>query len=329
MNRVVWDAYEEFHCIAEKCPDSCCKGWIVDVDDASADYYRSLEGPLGDRLRQVLKTEDGASFMELENDRCPMWREDMLCQIQAQLGHDALCKVCREYPRLIMDYGDFAEWGVELSCPEAARLIFRGITAKNQSVPGVEPAEYDREWMELLQTGRQRILEFWTQTELDVPQALAVTLLYAYCLQQTPEGEDAPPVDAGRLLQTAHSCVGTAQLQPMLDFFLQQQILTRDWEDRLRNPDPGLWDSRLRHLAQYLIRRYWLQSVWDYDLTSRAKFIVVACILVNSLGGDPVQTAQLFSKEIENDPDNRDAILDAAYSHPAFTDANLIGLLLQ
>ena len=97
MIRVVWDAYEEFRCIAEKCPDSCCKGWIVDVDDASADYYRSLEGPLGDRLRQVLKTEDGASFMELENDRCPMWREDKLCRIQAQLGHDALCKVCREY----------------------------------------------------------------------------------------------------------------------------------------------------------------------------------------------------------------------------------------
>lgn len=329
MNRVVWDAYEEFRCIAEKCPDSCCKGWIVDVDDASADYYRSLEGPLGDRLRQVLKTEDGASFMELENDRCPMWREDKLCQIQAQLGHDALCKVCREYPRLIMDYGDFAEWGVELSCPEAARLIFRGITAKTQSVPNAEPAEYDREWMELLQTGRQRLMEFWAQTELDVPQALAVTLLYAYCLQQTPEGESAPPVDAEHLLQTARSCVGTVQLQPMLDFFLQQEILTREWEDRLRRPDPGSWDPRLRHLAQYLIRRYWLQSVWDYDLTSRAKFIVAACILVNSLGGDPVRTAQLFAKEIENDPDNRDAILDAAYSHPAFTDANLLGLLLK
>ena len=329
MIRVVWDAYEEFRCIAAKCPDSCCKGWIVDVDEASAACYRSLEGPLGDRLRQVLKTEDGASYMELENDRCPMWREDKLCQIQAQLGHDALCKVCREYPRLIMDYGDFAEWGVELSCPEAARLIFRGITAESQFVPGAEPAEYDRDWMEILQTGREKLLEFWAQTQLNVPQALAVTLLYAYCLQQTPEGESAPELDARRCLEAARGHAGTEQIQPMLDFFLQQEILTREWEDRLHNPDPGPWDPKLRHLAQYLIRRYWLQSVWDYDLTSRAKFIVAACILVNNLGGDPVQTAQLFSKEIENDPDNREAILDGAYSHPAFTDANLLGLLLK
>lgn len=329
MIRVVWDAYEEFRCIAEKCPDSCCKGWIVDVDEASAACYRSLEGPLGDRLRQVLKTEDGAAYMELENDRCPMWREDKLCQIQAQLGHDALCKVCREYPRLIMDYGDFAEWGVELSCPEAARLIFRGITAESQFVPGTEPAEYDRDWMGILQTGREKLLEFWAQTQLDVPQALAVTLLYAYCLQQTPEGESAPELDAQRCLEAARSHAGTAHIQPMLDFFLQQEILTREWEDRLRNPNPGTWNPKMRHLAQYLIRRYWLQSVWDYDLTSRAKFIVAACILVNNLGGDPVQTAQLFSKEIENDPDNREAILDGAYSHPAFTDANLLGLLLK
>jgi hypothetical protein len=45
------------------------------------------------------------------------------------------------------------------------------------------------------------------------------------------------------------------------------------------------------------------------------------------LGGDTEKTAQLFSKEIENDPDNREAILDAAYSASAFTDANLLGLL--
>jgi hypothetical protein len=46
------------------------------------------------------------------------------------------------------------------------------------------------------------------------------------------------------------------------------------------------------------------------------------------LGGDLIATAQLFSKEIENDPDNLDAILDAVYCEPPFTDGNLLGLLL-
>ena len=66
-----------------------------------------------------------------------------------------------------------------------------------------------------------------------------------------------------------------------------------------------------------------------YDLICRVKMIVAACLLVKTLGGDPIQTAQLYSKEIENNTDNIDAILDAAYTHPLFTDENLLGLLIE
>ena len=44
--------------------------------------------------------------------------------------------------------------------------------------------------------------------------------------------------------------------------------------------------------------------------------------------GDLVQTAQLYAKEIENNCDNVDAILEGAYSSPALTDEKLLGLLL-
>ena len=75
--------------------------------------------------------------------------------------------------------------------------------------------------------------------------------------------------------------------------------------------------------------RYWLQAVSDYDLYSRVKFMVISCLLLRQLGGDFVETAQLFSKEIENSADNVDALLDAAYEHPAFTDVRLLGMLLE
>jgi hypothetical protein len=58
------------------------------------------------------------------------------------------------------------------------------------------------------------------------------------------------------------------------------------------------------------------------------KLAVVSCLLIAGLGGDFVQTAQLYSKEIENNADNVDAILDGAYASPALTDAKLLGLLL-
>ena len=129
-------------------------------------------------------------------------------------------------------------------------------------------------------------------------------------------------------LETARELAVPGDGEEMLDFFLSLEILTPQWEAMLRCPSPGPWDARTPALARYLLRRYTLQAVSDYDLYSRVKLAVIACLLVKSLGGDFLRTAQLFSKEIENDADNVDAILDAAYSHPAFTDAKLLGMLL-
>ena len=53
------DYYDCFRCAAGECPDSCCKEWEVEIDDASARFYRTLPGTLGDRLREVMRTADG------------------------------------------------------------------------------------------------------------------------------------------------------------------------------------------------------------------------------------------------------------------------------
>ena len=87
--------------------------------------------------------------------------------------------------------------------------------------------------------------------------------------------------------------------------------------------------DEFRALARYFVARYWLQAVSDYDLVCRVKLAVVSCLVVKALGGNVIDTAQLYSKEIENDADNVDAILDAAYTHPAFTDDKLLGLLMN
>lgn len=328
MRRITWNVLKQFRCIAEKCPDSCCKDWEVDVDETAARFYRSLEGDLGDRLRQVLKTEDGASFMILENGRCPMWRQDGLCRIQAELGHDALCQVCREYPRLFMDYGDFAEWGLEMSCPEAARLLFSDMSVQTENFSGGEEPEYDTEAMEILQKSREEILSFWIQSDWDIPKMLAATLFYGHQVQGALDGGEYVSLVPKDALSAASRYAGKGSFDAILAFFRELEILTDRWRTRLETPARGNWDSKLKYFAIYLIRRYWLQAVWDYDLVCRVKFLVSACILVNSLGGDTVETSQLFAKEIENDPDNREAILDGAYTHPAFTDENLLGLLL-
>ena len=322
--------YPEFRCLAGACPDSCCKEWEVDVDSAAAAAYRALPGPLGEKLRSVLRDEDGCAHMTIEDGRCPMWQQDGLCRIQAQLGHDALCQVCRDFPRLRHDYGTFTELGLELSCPEAARLIFASDDTVNvQTVPGGDAPEYDTDAMATLLRSREAVLTFLAQREYPLPQALAILLLYAHSVQAELDGDDAVSFDAPDCLAQALQFAAPGSVAPMFDFFLELEILTSQWRVRLENgPLPGKLDDALLPLVRYGIRRYWLQAVSDYDLICRVKFIISACILISRLGGNPVQTAQLFSKEIENASENLEKLLDAAYSDPAFTDQNLLGLLL-
>ena len=324
MTIVKPEIYDRFRCLAGLCPDSCCHEWEVDIDEETAKKYLALPSELGDRLRQVVVCEDGAYRMRIEDSRCPMWRQDGLCRIQAELGHDALCRTCRDFPRLQHDYEDFVELGLEMSCPEAARLLFtdyRFIEA---------PAETTDPDLALLLSSRKEALDFLESRQMPINEALSVLLLYAYQVQAALDGGDVPNLSPVQCLRSAQKYALPGNISGFYDFFLSLEILTPRWEILLQSrPDAHSCDERLFYLAKYLISRHWLQAISDFDLASRVKFIIISCLLINALGGDIVQTSQLFSKEIENDQDNLDAILDNVYTQRAFTDGNLLGLLLN
>ena len=323
--------YSAFRCIASACPDSCCKEWAVDVDPQAAEFYRNLEGDLGNRLRQVLKDTEDGTVMTIENGRCPMWRQDGLCRIQAELGHQALCQTCRKFPRLKHDYGNFVEYGLELSCPEAARLI---LTQPNgwvqEEIEGGEVPDYDADAMLILLESRDVALDFLRTSSLPANQMLAVLLLYAHEVQSWLDGGEPAELDVEASLKLAEEYAKNDNSELFIDFFRGLEILTPQWRARLQAPSADKnWRDAYPALMQYFVGRYWLQAVSDYDLIGRLKFAVAGCILVHCLGGDLTETAQLFSKEIENDLDNLEAILDGAYTSPALTDLQLLGLLLN
>ena len=323
--------YERFRCIASACPDSCCKEWEVQVDEEAAARYRSLIGPLGDRLRAVLREEDGETLMTITEGRCPMWRQDGLCRIQAEMGEEALCKTCREYPRLTHDYGDFIEYGLELSCPEAARFILDAEPSPllQTRVEEEAAAEYDAEAMAVLKATRETVLDLLSDAARPVGETLALVLLYGCQAQSELDSGEVQPFSPEEALLSARELAKTGDPLAVPEFFLELELLTEKWEQRLKNPTPGPWDRKILAMARYLVQRYWLQAVSDYDLYSRVKLVVISCLLVKTLGGDLTETAQLFSKEVENDAGNVDALLDAAYEHPAFTDDKLLSMLLS
>ena len=130
--------YSQFHCIGGSCPDSCCIGWEVDIDEETYNYYKSLKGPFGDRLRAHIK-EDGTDryFPLCEGGRCPFLNRENLCDIITQLGEESLAQVCMEYPRYFLEEGDYEQIDLSLSCMELGRIFFEA----------PDPIEYIREEM--------------------------------------------------------------------------------------------------------------------------------------------------------------------------------------
>ena len=47
------DYYKDFKCIAERCTDTCCAGWQVDVDDASTAPVAGTEVKAGESMGYV------------------------------------------------------------------------------------------------------------------------------------------------------------------------------------------------------------------------------------------------------------------------------------
>lgn len=52
MEYVYPDYYRQFTCIGGKCPDTCCAGWEIVIDDKTLEKYKKYPGGFGNRLLQ-------------------------------------------------------------------------------------------------------------------------------------------------------------------------------------------------------------------------------------------------------------------------------------
>ena len=113
--------YKEFSCIAGACPDTCCAGWQIMIDDRSLKKYRRFRGPFRNRLHNDIDWKAQA-FLQYEH-RCAFLNEENLCDLYSEAGKDMLCDTCRKYPRHIEEFEGLREYSLSLSCPEAARIF--------------------------------------------------------------------------------------------------------------------------------------------------------------------------------------------------------------
>jgi|GEM_PF-457891 len=159
--------YNKFRCIADRCPDTCCAGWEVDLDEDAVSYYGIMPGPLGERIRACMKTEGEFCYFPLTKEgRCPFLDEKGLCEIILQAGDGSICQTCREYPRYYVQAGSYEQRDMSLSCPEVCRLVldaplpFRWIKE--------ETDESDYEESDLTPEGNRRLQEILRERDLEI-----------------------------------------------------------------------------------------------------------------------------------------------------------------
>ena len=295
--------YQEFRCIAADCPDSCCQGWDVVIDEVTEAYYQTVQGALGDRLRSALYTDaDGDRVFRLaENKKCPFWGSDRLCDIYKTLGEERLCATCALFPRIRMVYAGFTEHTLALACPEAARLILTtdGAYMMFTHTAAASCEDYSEEEITLLLRSRQKAAAILINGD-PLPRQFERLMLLAEETQAALTGHTA---ESGAM--------SAAELFDTLEY-IDENNRGRFTRAAAVTPDFQKEEAAYRRLALYWLYRYWLGAVDTLDVLAPARFLILSVNTVAALAediGDIVKAAQTYSKEVEQSYENMEKLL--------------------
>lgn len=123
MNFLLVDLYNDFQCIGSACPDTCCEGWTIIIDEETYQKMEEQETVLETPVTDWIMKKDGNRIIRLDHFRCPMLDEENLCKVVSRLGSEYLSKTCARYPRVYSQYGNVIEGYLAFSCPEVVNRL--------------------------------------------------------------------------------------------------------------------------------------------------------------------------------------------------------------
>ena len=296
MKIVAPDYYRDFSCIAGNCKHSCCKGWEIDIDEETAEYYKNLPGNFGEKLRKNIDFGEACSCFRLsEDERCPFLNEHGLCDIIINLGEDSLCQICSDHPRFRNFFESRTEIGLGLCCEAAAMLI---LDKKEKTVLEVIDDDGNEE-----ETGDDekaffalRDAVFAVLQNRDLPVCERIDSMLGICGGSLPEKNFAEWAEVYKGLER----------------------LDDSWMDILEHAD----DFSFRDLSTepvaaeqllcYFVFRHLGEGLYDGRIAERAAFAVLSYYMTAKAAESAGihEAARLYSSEIEYSDENIEALLD-------------------
>lgn len=364
---------KDFKCIGSACTDTCCAGWEIVIDDTTYEAYKQVEGSFGERLRQQIGEEQGEPYFKLQKGRrCSFLNQENLCDIFIEIGENMLCDICREHPRYYEWFGDYTEMGIGLCCEAAEQLIFSSEEkATFELITEDQEENEEDELITLLLQARETAFSIVQNREMSISDRLMLLLDYGSDLQSALDREAVGELEQlavqwkdaqfqKELRKQNEQCRITAEegityYNDILDVYEKLEILDTDWKETLYFIREQLkeligckksfdmeYDRRAyeyEHLAVYFLYRYFMQAVYQEDITSPVTFTVLSVLVIQladreryiTTGSftieDRYEIARRYSKEIEYCTENMDVLADESWENEGFSAQRLKCLL--
>jgi hypothetical protein len=170
-------AVKEFKCLQADCPDTCCKGWSMQLDDLSFEKYKKngLEDAVAyDGEIRVMKRNPATDY-------CVKF-EGGICGIHKDFGAEMLGDACNLYPRITRQLGAESVMTMTPSCPEALRLML-----ENNEPVQIEPQRLPqnlKNWLdpEISNENAHKIQQrFLDETKAEASSAAVMGRIYSVC----------------------------------------------------------------------------------------------------------------------------------------------------
>lgn len=285
--------YHTFQCKADRCENTCCQLWTIDIDETTAKRYHTMTGSLGESLRQAITVDDeGSHFIfSKKQPMCPLLNEQGLCKVVLELGEGGLCDTCHMHPRFYKYIEDLELCGVGLSCEASVELLAED-TQSNQVIFTIE--DDDGEFSPNERLGIHNVFELLA---FDIDSAR---------FQYTPNPNAQYYTELLKLYGTT---------EPIDEEWTTQiNVLSHDIDKLIASVqtyisthDMGLFNK----VFQYILYRQ-IDMLTDYSLEairSYAKDAVEYILMTSATDGLALKQIARWSQQIEYDEDNVELLL--------------------
>ena len=255
--------YNDFKCIADKCPDTCCAGWQIVIDDETLEKYSNEKDEFSYRLKNSIDWGEGVFFQN--NGRCAMLNDNNLCDLVTAKGEGGLCRTCHMYPRHIEEFEGAREYSLSLSCPVAARIILEDTNKlvfdieENEDIDPLEEEfeDFDFFMYTQLEQARDVIFEIIQNRDLSVDMRMSYIMDMARKFQNAVDEQEVyrmeeiadeyKPLEGEILQASEHEQISDnirfEKVKSAYELFKELEVLRQDWPEIIEDLKKNLYNG--------------------------------------------------------------------------------------